>query len=384
MTGESYLLQALKPIRQDVPSGVMARQRLVVSDCVSVKGLVTGIGIPEWSDGNEPAKNDASVVTTLMHSGCKLLGKTQSDDFGTSISGQNPFLANLKNPILPNIRLGGSSSGAAIAVAKGAATLGIGNDCCGGVLIPASYCHLFGYRPSQGMVDLRGVAALSPSFDAIGFMTKQLPILQQVAEKCWTKPAKAVQLKSIKYATSLFQELLPIEAMLEWEITMKESNVSVEHVPSFSKLALTQAHNIHTVMLGREVDLQYGQWFDVHKPKLSDETVEHLERIRGNSFKEFVVTKKKRELFSHNMQGFFSSGEVLMIPTSPGQSPDEMFVDETFLLNQRRLYAIAEVAGLAQLTIPFVTVGGAPMGISFLAHHGEDRLLFDAASRWLI
>ncbi|MGF1767182.1 hypothetical protein L4D06_07325 [Enterovibrio makurazakiensis] len=384
MSEESYFLKALKPIRQDVPSGVMSRQRLVVGDCVSVKGLVTGIGIPEWSDGHAPAKNDASVVTTLMHSGCKLLGKTQSDDFGTSISGLNPFLATLTNPILPNIRLGGSSSGSAIAVAKGTATIAIGNDCCGGVLIPASYCHLFAYRPSQGMVDLRGVAALSPSFDAIGFMTKKLPVLQQVAEKCWTKPAKAVRLRAMKYATSLFQDLLPIEAMLEWEVTMNKAKIYVEHVPNFSKLALTQAHNIHSVMLGREVDLQYGQWLDVHNPKLSDETAEHLERIRGNSFKEFVVTKKKRELFSDNMQGFFSSGEVLMIPTSPGQAPDNMFVDNTFLLNQRRLYAIAEVAGLAQLTIPFVTVDGAPMGISFLAHPGEDRLLFEAASRWLV
>ncbi|WP_407333012.1 amidase family protein [Enterovibrio sp. 27052020O] len=355
-----------------------------MSDSVGIRGMVTGIGIPEWSDGNEPARLDASVVSVLMHSGCRLIGKAQMDDFGISISGENPFLARLKNPISPNARLGGSSSGAAVAVAKGAATIAIGNDCCGGVLIPASYCNLFGYRPSQGMVDLRGVASLSPSFDAVGFMSRKLPILQQIAEKCWTKPAKAVRFKTIKYASTLFRELLPIQAMLEWEVVFNDSKIRFEDVPSVGKLALTQAHNIHAVILGREIDLQYGQWFDVHNPKLSDETAQFLSRIRGNSFKEFVETKKKREFFSDSIQGFFSSGEVLMIPTSPGEAPDDMFADDTFLLNQRRLYAIAEVAGLAQLTVPFLTVDGTPMGISLLAHPGEDRLLFDAAGRFFI
>ncbi|WP_281544655.1 amidase family protein [Grimontia sp. SpTr1] len=382
MAEDNFLINVYKPERQDFPSGVLARQRLVVSDNVGIQDMVTGIGIPAWADGHEPAKNDAHVVSTLMHSGCRLIGKAQVDDFGTSISGLNPFLANLKNPVSPESRLGGSSSGAAIAVAKGKATIGIGNDCCGGVLIPASYCGLYGYRPSQGMVDLRGITPFSPSFDAVGFMTRHLPTLEQVAEKCWTKPPRAGRLKNIVNASSLFHELLSIEALLEWEEKLSKSKIFRNDMPNLSKLTLTQAHNIHSVILGREIDLQYGQWLDVHKPKFSEETEEHLKQIRGKSFKDFVETKKKREFFSDSLQGFFGSGEVLMIPTSPGQAPTEMFMDETFLINQRRLYAIAEVAGLAQLTLPILMVDGTPMGVSLLAHPGEDRLVFEAAARW--
>ncbi|WP_083539460.1 amidase family protein [Enterovibrio coralii] len=172
MLDNHYMLQQFTPERVDAPSGVLSRQSLVVSDCVSVKELVTGIGIPAWSDGNEPAKADAQVVQTLLMSGCKLVGKAQVDDFGTSVSGQNPFLATLSNPVAKGARLGGSSSGIAVAISTGKATLGIGNDCCGGVLIPASFCNLFGYRPSQGMIDLRGIAALSPSFDAVASCQK--------------------------------------------------------------------------------------------------------------------------------------------------------------------------------------------------------------------
>nr|WP_269808768.1 amidase family protein [Enterovibrio nigricans] len=254
MLENHYMLHQFSPVRVDVPSGVLSRQSLVVSDCVSVKGLVTGIGIPAWSDGNEPAKFDAHVIQMLLMSGCKMIGKAQVDDFGTSVSGQNPFMATLSNPTAKGARLGGSSSGIALALAKEQATLGIGNDCCGGVLIPASFCNLFGYRPSQGMIDLRGVAALSPSFDAVGIMAKKLSTLQQVAEKCWTKPPRAVQFKGIKYASSLFQELLPIEAMLEWEVAMSTNEVPRKDISNFSKLILTQAHNIHTTILGREID----------------------------------------------------------------------------------------------------------------------------------
>ncbi|CZF78581.1 Glutamyl-tRNA(Gln) amidotransferase subunit A [Grimontia celer] len=383
MVEDNFLISSFKPERQDIATGVLKRQTLVVSDCVGVRGVVTGIGVPEWSDNHEPAKNDAHVVSTLMHSGCTLIGKAQIDDFGTSISGQNPFRAKLSNPVSPDVRIGGSSSGIAVAVARGRASIGIGNDCCGGVLIPASFCNLIGYRPSQGMIDLRGVTSFSPSFDAVGIVTKQLPIMYQIAEKCWTKAPRTVRLKSIKYAKSLFHELLPIEAMLEWEVTLSESNWRLNEVPSLSKLTLTQAHNIHTVMLGREIDLQYGQWLDAASPKMTDETLDYLKLIRGKSFKEFVETKKKREFFSDSLQGFFGSGEVMMIPTSPGQAPNEMFVDDTFLINQRRLYAIAEVAGLAQITLPMLTVEGVPMGVSLLAHPGEDRLLFEAAGRLL-
>lgn len=385
MSQDSYLLHKFKPERQDVVKGVLARQRLVVSDCVGVKGYVTGIGIPAWSDDNEPSKFDAQMVQTIMQSGCRLIGKAQVDDFGTSISGINPFLARLANPFSSERRLGGSSSGAALAINKGAATLAIGNDCCGGVIIPAAYNGLYAYRASPDLLDMRGIATVSPSFDSVGIMSKRLPTLHQIAEKCWTKALRPVKFKKVKYASSLFQDLLPIEAMLELEVFFSTLKIPKEEVATFSKLMLTQAQNIHSVILGREIDFEYGQWLDDYKPEISEETAEYLKRIRGKSFKEFVETKKKREFFTNTFQGLLSSGELLMIPTSPGPAAEhEAFDLDTFLINQRRLYAIAEVVGLPQLTLPLLTVDGMPMGISLIALPGEDRLLFDTAESWFI
>lgn len=384
MAGNHPFLHAIKPERQDVSTGMLSRHRLVVSDCVGVTGIVTGIGIPAWADGHQATINDANVVEILMKSGCKLVGKTQVDDFGTSISGKNPFLARLTHPTKLGCRVGGSASGCAVALANGDATIAIANDCCGGVLIPASYCHLFGYRPSPDMVDLRGVVPLSPSFDAVGFMTKQLPILQQVVEKCWRNPVSTVRLKRINCALTLFEELLPTDALHQWKKVMSTFDFPRKDISDFSKLILTQANHIHTVILGREIDLEYGAWLDKEQPNLSDETAQFLAQIRGISFKEFVETKKKRKRLSEMLYGLLASGELLMIPTSPGATVDEKSIPEGYVNHQRQLYAIAEVAGFAQLTLPLVMVGGVPMGVSLLARRGEDKLLFDAATRWFM
>ncbi len=384
MDGTNYFIQKLKPERQDVPSGILTRQRLIVSNAVSVSGMLTCIGVPEWSENHDVAKHDANVVSLLMQSGCHLIGKAQDDDFGTSISGENPFLARLIHPVKPGLRIGGSASGCAVSVARGEASIAIANDCCGGVLIPAANCNLFGYRPSSGMVDLRGITSLAPSFDAIGFMSKKLPTLQQIAEKCWKEAPQLVRLKGVRYASSFFQELLPLEAMLEWEVTMSLFNFERNEIKGFNKIILNQAHKIHTMLLGREVDLEYGAWLEKANPRFSDETSRYLKEIRGKSFKEFVETKKKRAFFSDTLISLLTHGEVLLIPTTPGPAPNTENVTEEYLLNQRKLFAIAEVAGLAQLTIPYMMIDGAPMGISLLALPGEDKLLFEAASRWFI
>lgn len=384
MDGANYIINEIKPERQDVPMGILSRQRLIVSNAVGVNGTVTCIGVPAWADNHTPAKNDSNVVTLLMQSGCKLIGKAQDDDFGISISGQNPFLSTLTHPINPALRIGGSASGSAVAIAKGEATIAVGNNCCGGVLIPASNCNLFGYRPSAGMIDLRGVAPLAPSFDAVGLMSKNLPTIQQIAEKCWKEPGKVLRLKGIRCASSLFRDFLPIEDMLEWEVTLSLLDFERKDMIGFNKLILKQGHNIHNTLLGREVEIEYGEWLDKDKPHFSDETAAFLEKIRGKTFKEFVEAKKKRELFSQTLKDLLVSGEVLMIPTTPGAAPEIKNVDETYLANQRQLYSISEMGGLAQLTIPFITVNGAPMGVSLLALPKEDKLLFEAARRWFI
>ncbi|RXJ74242.1 hypothetical protein CS022_04045 [Veronia nyctiphanis] len=380
MIGDNFLVAAFE--RQDVPNGIFSKQKMVVSDHINVREHVSGIGIPAWSENAQKSDVDASIVTQLMASGMVMIGKGQVDDFGVSISGKNAFYSDLRNPINRKCRVGGASSGIAVAVASGKATLGVGNASNGGVTVPAAYCNLYGYRPTPGMLDMLGVKPLSATFDSVGFMSKSIPLLQQVFEKC-SGPRQMLALSGIQYATNLFKSLLTEEQQNKVSEKLTSVNCPLEENTSLSKILLTQSAQIHAVIMGREVEMEYGEWLDSHKPSLDEETQQYLDSIRGFDFKELVEAKKKKAVFSETLCSIFKSGELLMVPTMPGTAPPRTGdLAESYFQNQKRLIAIGEVAGLPQLTIPFLQIDEFPFGISLLAQPNEDKLLFDAAMRW--
>ena len=88
--------------------------------------------------------------------------KTITDELAFSLEGENEHYGTPVNPRASDRLPGGSSSGSAVAVAAGLADLGLGTDTGGSVRVPASFCGLFGYRPSHGRVPLEGVVPFAP------------------------------------------------------------------------------------------------------------------------------------------------------------------------------------------------------------------------------
>ena len=86
-------------------------------------------------------------------------------------------------------------------------------------------------------------------------------------------------------------------------------NCPMEENTSLSKILLTQSAQIHAVIMGRDVELEYGEWLDNHKPSLDEETQQSLDSIRGYDFKDQVEAKKKKAEISHKLAKF---------PTKPG------------------------------------------------------------------
>ena len=94
---------------------------------------------------------------------------TRSDAAGFGV-----VTPDVKNPVWPDRIAGGSSGGSAAAVAAGLADIGLGTDTGGSTRIPAACCGLFGFKPSHGRIPLDGVWPLAPSFDVVGWMTRDL------------------------------------------------------------------------------------------------------------------------------------------------------------------------------------------------------------------
>ncbi|MGH1426183.1 MAG: amidase [Pseudooceanicola sp.] len=114
------------------------------------------------------ARSDAVAVARLKAAGCVILGATNMTEFAYSGLGLNPHFGTPGNPTDRARVPGGSSSGAAISVADGMAALGLGTDTGGSCRIPAAFCGLTGFKPTQRRVSRDGAFPLSQTFDSVG------------------------------------------------------------------------------------------------------------------------------------------------------------------------------------------------------------------------
>ena len=134
--------------RAGAASGPLTGLSFAAKDLFDVAGTVTGYGNPDWAATHAPAIRDAVVITQLLQAGASLTGKTKTVELAYGLTGENVWQGTPKNPAAPDRFPGGSSCGSAAAAAAGLIDFAMGSDTGGSVRIPASYCGVFGIRPS--------------------------------------------------------------------------------------------------------------------------------------------------------------------------------------------------------------------------------------------
>jgi mandelamide amidase len=137
-----------------------------IKDSVNTRDYPTTSGTPALR-GFRP-KDDAPVVRTLREAGAIVLGKTNLAELSLGWTSANAAFGPVRNPYDPARIPGGSSGGTAVAVAAGMAPLGVAEDTCGSIRVPAALCGIAGFRPTTFRYSPRGVMPLASTFDTIG------------------------------------------------------------------------------------------------------------------------------------------------------------------------------------------------------------------------
>lgn len=370
--------------RAGAADGPLAGLTFAVKDLYDTAGDVTGYGNPDWARTHPPATGDAAVVTALLAAGARLVGKTRTVELAYGLTGENVWHGTPTNPAAPDRFPGGSSCGSAAAVAAGLADLAMGSDTGGSVRIPASYCGIYGIRPSWGAVSLTGACPLGPSFDTAGWFAARASVLRRAGEVLLPPGGEGPLGPLLKVqdawlnadpatAAALAPGLMVVERLLG-------PSLSIKLLPE----GLEAAYEGFRCAMAAEAWTSLGPWIEATGPQFGPGVTERFAAAKAMDPAKVAEGRAFRRVMQARLGGLLAGGAVLAYPTSPMPAPlltasqaEQNAVREKTM----GVTAIAGLAGLPEVTIPAGRVAGAPAGLSLVAAPGRDRALLALAEQ---
>lgn len=367
-------------------AGPLSGKTFAVKDIIDVAGQTTGAGNPDWYRTHEPAERHATAVARLLEAGADLVGKTVTEEFAYGLIGENFHYGTPVNPRVPGGVAGGSSSGSASVVAAGEADFALGTDTGGSVRVPASFCGLYGMRPSHGRVPLNGILPLAPSLDTCGWFARDAALFRTIGHVLLGEAVAATP-KRVLLAEDAFE--------------LADAAVRDALAPAIS--AVTDAvGSPEVVRPGEMVGLEgYGEWqMAMQVTRGSEAAASHLAWMQatdpemGPGFRgrfeagakytkaEIAEAMTKRAMIDGYLSGLLGDDAIMLVPGAPRAAPqggaDEAVYDD--LRDRNEFYnCAAPLARLPQVSLPLGEMESGPVGLGIIAGHGRDEMLLDLA-----
>ena len=360
-------------------------------DLVDMAGERTTAGSTLHAD-SPPKDSDAPIVANLAAAGMAALGKTNLSEFAFSALGLNPHFGTPRNPRdLATARIaGGSSSGAAVAVAGGLAPCAIGSDTGGSIRAPASFCGIVGFKTSEGRIDKQGVFPLSRTLDTIGPMAHTVEdcvLIDMALRGQSNTPVRPIDPSSVEFVVPDKTGIDDVEAAVaaNLEAALKRlagagAKVTSRPIPEIGAMRALSAQ--FGSMVAIEAYAEHRAIFDSADAKRMDQRV--VKRAMGGRVGErdaLNLQRGREELIAALTDEL--KGAVLVLPATPMTAPaiDALERDDEHfrVTNLRAIHYtfLGNLFRMCGLTLPSGTdAAGLPTGVQFLAPGGDDdRLL---------
>lgn len=364
------------PLTAPTGSGVLDGETVAVKDLFAIAGERIGAGNPAWLAAAPVEETHADAVARLLAAGAALAGIAQTEEFAYSLTGANAHYGTPPNPRAPGRISGGSTSGPTTAVAAGEASIALGTDTGGSVRVPAAYQGLWGIRPTHGAVPDGGLLALAPTFDTVGWLTRDAGTLARVGDALL--PADTVALPDpapFVVSDALLALAAPEVRDPVDRLGRAAGAEPVDWAPEPAWLAAFQ------VLQAAEAWAVHGGWLADRMDTLGPAVRGRFERARSIGVAEAEAARAAVGQARTEIRERLGE-RVLILPSTATVAPRpeaaEAAREATMLLT-----CVAGIGGLPAVSVPVGTASGLPAGACLVGPAGSDRVLLGLAGRIL-
>ncbi|SEF43416.1 amidase [Bosea lathyri] len=374
-------------------AGPFAGIPFAVKDLFDVAGERSMAGSRALAEA-KPARQHAPVIARMIAAGFIPIGRTNMTEFAYSGIGANPHYGTPLSPWDKQARRipGGSSSGSAVAVADGMATVALGSDTGGSCRIPAALCGITGYKPTARRVPLAGVVPLSQSLDSIGplgasvaccaivdgVLAGETPVSPAVRPLSGLRLAIPTQIvrdgmdQAVSAAFDRAVARLSAQGALITEVDFAPLS-EIGKATSKGGFAAPEAYAWHRALLAAKGDL--------YDPRVCSRIATGAQIIAAD----YLDLVAARRTIIAAMDALTLGYDAVLMPTCPIIAPriDELTEDaEYFRLNGLLLRnpSLGNFLDRCAISLPCHKPGDAPVGLTLMGETGTDRALFAIAA----
>jgi Asp-tRNA(Asn)/Glu-tRNA(Gln) amidotransferase A subunit family amidase len=378
------LLRQASEVDERIRSGAEIRPLegipIGVKDIFNTADFPTQMGSPIWK-GFTPG-NDARVVFNLKREGALVPGKTETAEFAVHTLGET------RNPHDESRTPGTSSSGSAVAIALGMVPAALGTQTAGSIVRPASFCGIYGCKPSFGLIPRTGSLKTTDSLDTIGYFVARAEDLVRVFEALRVhgldypisdaalNDAQRQNKRGSKWRVGLVRthvwDLAPVyarDAMLAWSHALgSQPDVELEDLELPAEMAA--AHDVHATIYDRTLAYYFKNEFTMHElvSPIMNEIIRHGQQI---SVAEYEHALRDQERLAAAMDEVLGKYDVIVSLSTSGTAP---LRDEREIPDPSLMWTMTH---LPVVSVPlFVSPDGLPFGAQFAARRYSDYLLF--------
>jgi Asp-tRNA(Asn)/Glu-tRNA(Gln) amidotransferase A subunit family amidase len=370
------------------PHGPLHGIPVGVKDIIDTRDMPTENGTVLHA-GRRPTK-DAAVIERLRAAGAVILGKTVTTELAVYHPGKT------RNPHDPDRTPGGSSSGSAAVVAAGMVPLALGSQTNGSVIRPASYCGVFGFKPSHGLISRFGVLAQSRPLDHIGVFARTVEDVALITDALVGFDARDRDtrleaaprlLEAVRQDWPLAPDLALVKspvwgqaeddleaAFAELTETLGERITEVDLPEAFQT-----AHAQHGLIMGVDLARSFAREYARGRDQLSERLRGIIEDGQRALAIDYARALEQVPPLRAALDPLFERYDALVTPATTGQAPRGLGAtgSPTFC-------TIWTLLGMPAVTLPLLTgADGLPIGVQVVGCFGDDARLLRTA-RWLV